>query len=679
MTTKTSRNSVSQTLKADCGPFLIITINHSHAGFFSYVNFAINQLIYAEKHKLKPVVFFGRHSGDGPNAFFDEAVGENTWDYFFEPVSDASYPELLARVYDPDDPLESDDVRVLSHNELRLLHAGEPESVFAYPYGIYETRYEEVPDWYGIQRQKAQRVIGSRIRVKPQILAKVDGFAAQYFADDKTLGIHMRGSDKGSAHARPELMRIVKPSEYFPAIDAYISKHDSCRIFVATDQQQFLEQMVERYGDRIVSRRATRTTGHRNPFEKKTASGAQLGEEVLIDCLLLSRCSFLLKCTSAVGEFAMYFNPDLKCLDMNHSAAPMTPFNRLTVRLKQKAYGRYLGWKRKAYDRSASRSADSSNGAPRMYHFLQTNSGFGDRLLDLWCAAAVARLHDPDMRLLVQWPKGKQYQAFRAVYSTRMFSIANCEFIKSLPRGTKKIETRFSQTELNETCYLEMPNGDRQLILHHGMNQGTNCPDRLHQDLAHYKLDANLSHDRVVRAYLAVANTTVPSPSVAEGIPEDMAGRIGIHIRLSDKLVETETAYAMTRETWQTIEDRAMSYIDMCIANGDRLFVCSDDQAYKLQLVKHIRDKGGDVIVSQPAARHSHQAGYEAVVDFFALAKCAQIVQMTKYSTFSMAASMIHRVPLVNFSARESGAGNQIDLWKSALCGLKWGADEVSR
>ena len=41
------------------------------------------------------------------------------------------------------------------------------------------------------------------------------------------------------------------------------------------------------------------------------------GEDVLIDCLLLAKCDALLKCTSAVGEFAAYFNPRLVVTDMN--------------------------------------------------------------------------------------------------------------------------------------------------------------------------------------------------------------------------------------------------------------------------------------------------------------------------------------------------------------------------
>lgn len=53
--------------KAD---YLIIKINHSHAGLFAYVNFAINQIIYAEKNNLIPVVYFGQQSGDGLNVYY---------------------------------------------------------------------------------------------------------------------------------------------------------------------------------------------------------------------------------------------------------------------------------------------------------------------------------------------------------------------------------------------------------------------------------------------------------------------------------------------------------------------------------------------------------------------------------------------------------------------------------
>ena len=39
--------------------------------------------------------------------------------------------------------------------------------------------------------------------------------------------------------------------------------------------------------------------------------GLALATEVLVDSLLLSRTDFLLKCTSAVSEFALYWTPSL--------------------------------------------------------------------------------------------------------------------------------------------------------------------------------------------------------------------------------------------------------------------------------------------------------------------------------------------------------------------------------
>ena len=85
-------------------------MNHSYAGFFSYVTFALNQLRYCEAMGFHPVVYFGPRSGDGPNAFHDPRVGDNSWDYFFEPVAGLSWAGLRARLADPRDPLTPADV-----------------------------------------------------------------------------------------------------------------------------------------------------------------------------------------------------------------------------------------------------------------------------------------------------------------------------------------------------------------------------------------------------------------------------------------------------------------------------------------------------------------------------------------------------------------------------------------
>lgn len=300
---------------------LRIRINHSYAGFFAYLTFVINQLRYCEQGNLFPVVYFGPTSGDGPNAFHDPAHGDNTWDYYFEPVSGLTFDELRARVGDPHDPLSWSDVVELDSDFLWYLHAFDPDSVYNYPYGYYEKHpVEDVEAWYAQQRARARRYLARYVRPKPHILAKVDEFWRRHLEGFEVLGVHMRGSDKGITNTVAALNRIVEPEEYFPHIDRFLREAPGARIFLATEQSQFVDQVRERYGERVVTRDVIRTSAFgpvSNPFLVSAGDGYAKGEEVLIDCLLLSRSRRLLRCTSAVGEYAVYFNEALESIDLN--------------------------------------------------------------------------------------------------------------------------------------------------------------------------------------------------------------------------------------------------------------------------------------------------------------------------------------------------------------------------
>jgi len=107
--------------------------------------------------------------------------------------------------------------------------------------------------------------------------------------------------------------------------------------------------------------------------------------------------------------------------------------------------------------------------------------------------------------------------------------------------------------------------------------------------------------------------------------------------------------------------------IDCCIARGEPVFVCSDDASYRTALLDRIRFKGGDGVAANPAARYRREPGYGALVDFFSLSRCKRIIQMTKYSTFSIAASITGNIPLVNLYRDDSGVGHRLDIWKSTL------------
>jgi hypothetical protein len=302
---------------------LVVRMNHCNAGFFAQVQFALNQIRWAESKKLIPVVHFGRDSVDGPNAYYEEGAGPNVWEYYFEPVGGLTLDAAreLARE-------SGRRLLTLSYWELWRLHYEEPTSVFTYPYGYYrrfddKAAYLDAP-WWAAQRAEGRRLVRRYVRVRPEIMAKVDEFVDHHF-DGGVLGVHARGTDKQDTGSGSAVARIVPPAEYFPLIDRYLRANPTARVFFATDQRQFREEMQTRYGDRLLSVASTLSDSTVNAFQAQRERGAgnrAKGEEVLIDALLLSRCDFLLKCTSAVGEFAQYFSDTLESIDLNYVGLP---------------------------------------------------------------------------------------------------------------------------------------------------------------------------------------------------------------------------------------------------------------------------------------------------------------------------------------------------------------------
>ena len=304
--------------------FVVLRVNHMNCGFFAQVQFILNELIAVKNHaSAVPIVELGPYSVDGPNKYFDRGAGPNAWAYYFEAVAGSlEYDTALKLVRQH----ESTCLYTLLNAELWRLHYFEPLSFFTYPYGCMQGR-ELLPDWWEDNRRKARIAVSKYLRVKPHIRDKVESIAQALFGA-KMLGVHIRGTDKGSALGVPkQLSRIVPPAEYFSRIDEYLYKHPNAGIFLATDQMQFRRVLKARYGERVVFYDAAAVSETMsNVFQTGDGtSNYKNGEDVLIDMLLLARCDFLLKCTSAVGEFALYLNPKLRAVDLNVSEGQCVP------------------------------------------------------------------------------------------------------------------------------------------------------------------------------------------------------------------------------------------------------------------------------------------------------------------------------------------------------------------
>ena len=312
---------------------LRIVMNHGSAGFFAYMLYVLNQLVFCRRHGLIPFVDFGRctvnghdhYASGGQNLYHSASHGRNMWEYFFEPVS--TYREGAPGY----------EVHTLPSKILWRLHRVSRKSIYAHYHGAYESKWNEGYDeaWYRRMRVLAHSVLSDHVRVRRPILDIVDGFWSKHLYGRPVLGVHMRGTDKQVGISGS----MVPPEQYVQHIDSYLTLHPNASIFVATDSPVFLERLRARYPGRLAARDALRS--ERNAFLDVAVPDAyRKGEDVLADVLLLARCDFLLKCASAVGEFAIYFSPHLHdhSVDVQLQATgPSTANNRPSSRARGRA------------------------------------------------------------------------------------------------------------------------------------------------------------------------------------------------------------------------------------------------------------------------------------------------------------------------------------------------------
>ena len=159
--------------------------------------------------------------------------------------------------------------------------------------------------------KKYNIIINKYLNFRPHILNKVNEFYNQYFSPNNTVGIHIRGTDSFFDKGRPNL-----PLSYYEnLISEKLLYFD--KIFVATDTIGVIERLESKFPDKIISYNSFRMdvadlnkvslheTVH-NSFN------IDFGEEVLIESILLSKCSLLIRQQSNISTFSILLNPNIK-------------------------------------------------------------------------------------------------------------------------------------------------------------------------------------------------------------------------------------------------------------------------------------------------------------------------------------------------------------------------------
>lgn len=255
--------------------WLIKPTNSKGHGFFSCFNLVLGHLFLYENRFFKNVKGIQVDFGNDGN-YYAEEKGPNWWKYYFEPLSLGS--KKGAKV------IQS------SHNSNALA-------------------------WYTrktLDRAQASSLLHRYVKIQPHILKKVAQFTDTFFSG-KVIGIHYRGTDKFTEAP------VVSYEEVVLALLEQIGQLENQLffIFVATDQQSFLDYMESQFPNQVIATKSTRSkdssnihVGSENPY--------LIGEEALVDAILLSKCDVLLRTSSSLSLWSTYYNENLPVILLNH-------------------------------------------------------------------------------------------------------------------------------------------------------------------------------------------------------------------------------------------------------------------------------------------------------------------------------------------------------------------------
>lgn len=253
------------------------------AGFFSAFFGVLNNLVWAERNNKIPVVYWDNNSVYHQNEGYNGSY--NVWEYYFEPVSNLKYIPGEKIHYGYTDPIKTG---------------------FYYYQIIYNEKYCKST------RLFLNKIIKKYVKIKSIIKNKIDSFYEKNMLGKINIAVHLRGTDKGSAFKLPNYNIMLNEANKLAN-----SLGNTCQFYVATDDVKLLKLAKKLLNRKVIYYDVVRSKNG-NPIHLNSSnqiSKAILGEQVLIDAQLLSKCDYFIHyAASNVAMAVLCFNPKIKTL-----------------------------------------------------------------------------------------------------------------------------------------------------------------------------------------------------------------------------------------------------------------------------------------------------------------------------------------------------------------------------
>lgn len=234
----------------------------------------LNHLSYCDYYGLTPVVHWAGGLYNNPHGFNNKY---NEWEYYFNPVSNLSYA--------PRDPIN------------QYSGAGEGWAQFTY----YDMSQEK--------RNFAEALISKYVHPNTIVQSKINQFYNTHMAGKNTIGIHLRGTDKN-------IEEKTVPPEVIVA-EALKYANEDTQFFLATDEKRLLDAMIRLLnGRKVISYDCYRSETGAPLHVHKRPSFAQVGEDVIVEMWIMSKCDILIHTLSNVSSIPLYINSKLPHVTM---------------------------------------------------------------------------------------------------------------------------------------------------------------------------------------------------------------------------------------------------------------------------------------------------------------------------------------------------------------------------
>jgi hypothetical protein len=256
--------------------FLVLNLNNAPYGMFSVFNYVVGGLYHYEKNSYMGVEVDFENFG----LYYQPTFGNNWWNYYCYPIKIGKKDEA--------------------------------------PFIKNCRSFQEYADYAMFTEKKLNRLqvnelIQKYITILPPIQIKIENFVRNHFGDSHIIAIHYRGTDK--IHEAPR----VSYETISEQVKDYINSNQlfNYKIFIASDEQQFVNYMEEVFFAHVIVYDAARSSNGLPLHYDSTVDNFKKGEEALIDCILLSRGNILFRTSSNLSLWSGYFNPYLPIKELS--------------------------------------------------------------------------------------------------------------------------------------------------------------------------------------------------------------------------------------------------------------------------------------------------------------------------------------------------------------------------